>query len=184
METAGTEDGRREWMRTCLGQGTLIANGLADQLGDAVLRLITTEYPANLPASLASGTGRTSAEAGAFLEIILAVERAHGGVVLIVEDELGKRGDPYLKDRQCCYVGDRVLGWRSLTSGELLEFIRRTSSGYPLNAYVVRASADELGLTDGAQLSDTQVASIVQAVTMFLCGALDSEGFVVAWRRD
>ena len=101
------------------------------------------------------------------------------GSLLVVEDDLARRGDPSVLGA-AAYVGDRVLRWRAIDDGRRAEeLLREGSSGYPLNAFVIAENVGSSILSANAAISSQQVAQLARSVSIVIAAAFDGEAYLV-----
>jgi hypothetical protein len=129
-----------------------------------------------------------ASSADAVLTVILEELAAVAELCVVVEDDLRKPGDPVLANRtvRSAYLGDNVLHWSDLRVGvgaEATRMIRLSASGYPLNAFVVKGSARDLGLNDGLPVVEGFETQVAEALTGVVVSAFDTESFLV-WDRS
>jgi hypothetical protein len=80
------------------------------------------------------------ADADRAVEEVLVAFGEEGGRCLVVEDDLARRGDPYVMALpfQTCFAGDRIVRWIEFSSPNgtrsAAGLIRKGASGYPRNA--------------------------------------------------
>jgi|JI10StandDraft_1071094.scaffolds.fasta_scaffold18321_7 hypothetical protein len=171
----------QEWLLDSLAQGTVLASAVSALLGQAVVRIVLAGQTTALQVLPAHGSSVPTSESDQLAAAVLEIELRNGGRTLIVEDDLARKGDRVLTQDRVGFVDDRVLRWADLESEDAPGLLRTGSAGYPLNAYVVSLSADELGLTNGLQLGTELVQRIAESTMLVLVGAFDGEGFIAAW---
>jgi hypothetical protein len=111
-----------------------------------------------------------------------------GALCVVIEDDLRRSGDPALERLPVgsAVLGDQVLHWCDLpavSSSLAVSAIRRSASGYPLNAFIVTESAAALGLAGGGSVSTDLPSRIVRALDGVIVAAFDAESFLL-WDRE
>lgn len=83
------------------------------------------------------------------------------------------------------FVGEKVIHWASLEGGpdEAIIAVHRGSHGYPTNAFVTSASAEALGLVDGADLDPDIAGPVVGSLMAVIVAAYDNETFII-WEPE
>jgi hypothetical protein len=107
-----------------------------------------------------------------------------GAACVVVEDELTLRRYPkpnldgLLKT---AFVGERVIHWAGLEGGaeDGRLAVDRGSGDYPTNAFVTSASAEELGLVDGADLDSSIAGRVVGSLLAVIVAAYDAETYII-----
>ena len=104
--------------------------------------------------------------------------------LLLVEDDLRLRTDPHLWGN-AIFFGDAVVRWLDLleSATDVPEFLRRGASGYPLNAFLLRATSGSLGLSPGRRLDADAAEAIAERVCGIIVAAYDAEAYLV-WLAD
>lgn len=123
-------------------------------------------------------------DADAVLATAIQTMASNGGHLVIVEDDLARRGDPHLEG--VAYVGDRAIRWLELGEGPSLvaQLVRTGGSGYPLNAFVCGSGAGDLGLISDRVLSTEAVSVVARSVTTIISSAFDAESYVLLAVED
>ncbi|WEK61155.1 MAG: hypothetical protein P0Y60_17920 [Candidatus Microbacterium colombiense] len=103
--------------------------------------------------------------------------RADG--ILVVDDDLARRGDPGL-DR-ASFIDDRVIRWGDLHSEprDLTGLIRTGASGYPLNAFVCGSGDRQAFRPPVGPLSESEVALLARQVQVVIHSIYDAESFLL-----
>lgn len=124
-----------------------------------------------------------SSSAGALLSLIRELERRHGSITFVVEDDLRRPTDPA--------VTANVHGWSrvidsevyacqrtaELTSApEVVKYLGESASGYPLNGFLLRQTACTEFF---ALLSDGHFDTIVERAVAIVTAVFDSDGYCV-----
>lgn len=175
-------DRATDWVRGSLAQGTTLAGLTTATLARYRSALLLAPESRIWSDSIHlddSGRGVAVVEADAVAARFLAQLREVGGRTLIVENDLARRGDALRRD-ESCFVEDRVLAWVELTADVSVaaSLLRRGSSGYPLNAFVSRLPALDLGLARGHQLSAEEIDVIVDSILAIVVSVFDAEAYV------
>jgi hypothetical protein len=178
-----------EWLRYSLGQGEVISpealtfieqhNGhsytLAPQAVDPV-RLATPRWGGVI--------GRESGSPREALARVLRTLAEHGARGVVVEDEVRERRDPKPSVNgllRTGFLGEKVIHWAELAQDaeDAVVVIDRGSGGYPTNAFVTSASAEELGLADGADLNFDLAGRVVGSLVAVIVAAYDDETYLI-----
>ncbi|HEV3320791.1 MAG TPA: hypothetical protein VG147_01215 [Solirubrobacteraceae bacterium] len=177
------------WLRYSLGQGEIVSPAalkfIEDHEGHAYTLAPERVDPARLTEPREGGVIKPGA--GSPQEALAReLERltGRGGSCVVVEDELGRRRDPKPSLDGLlltAFVGEQVLHWADLADGTeaAILTVDRGSHGYPLNAFVASASAQELGLVDGADLDSDIAGAVVRSLMAVIVAAYDDETFVI-----
>jgi hypothetical protein len=74
-----------------------------------------------------------------------------------------------------------VIHWADLAGDmeDAIVAVNRGSGGYPTNAFVTSASADELGLMDGADLDHDVGGVVVGSLVAVIVAAYDDETYII-----
>jgi hypothetical protein len=102
--------------------------------------------------------------------------------LLYVEDDLRRPGDPAISNGQAglIFLRDQVVHWCELAKDNVSEvgtFLRKGSSGFPLNAFVAQFPMRYLrheGLSESELL-----ATITDSVVAVVVAAYDAESFLI-----
>jgi hypothetical protein len=179
-----------EWLQHSLGQGEIVSpaalKAIEEREGHAYTLASETVDPARLtkPSDgwvIESGAGSSrDAAIGQVIETL--AER--GAACVVVEDELRSRRDPKPSLDGLLltgFVGERVIHWARLEGGAdaAVLTLHRGSHGYPRNSFVTSASAEELGLVDGADLGADIAGRVVGSLVALIVGAYDDETFII-----
>lgn len=104
---------------------------------------------------------------------------------LVLEDELALRRDPRPdlgRESVIAYIGDRIvtrLGLGGAAADEVGSFMRKWSSGYPGNAFVVRDERGLLAVPRAMELDQGAVETLAAQTVAVIVSAFDAEGFLV-----
>jgi hypothetical protein len=176
-----------DWVRGSLAQGSMLAMYITQRLEALTSAWLVAPVVAGqqVPGLDEHGHGFSTREVDALTgKLLAALAEANVGVV-VVEDDLARRGDPNL-GHDVLFVEDRVLRCSEIRqeSAQAASFLRRNSSGYPLNAYVCRGSAAELGLQPGVDLNAGHLALIADSTRAVIASVHDGEAYVVLLHSD
>lgn len=178
-----------DWLRHSLGQGEVISPAglkfINEHAGHAYALVPETVDPARLAnpnngAVITPGTG-SPREA---LALVFTTLTERGGTCVVVEDELRlkRHSKPGLDGRLLTgFVGEKVIHWANLASGTdgAVVTVNRGSGDYPTNAFVTSASAEELGLMDGADLDSSIAGRVVGSLLAVIVAAYDAETYII-----
>ena len=172
------------WVESSLSDGSPLAMSCVVSLQRAAFRVLVRGDAEVVDAGdFEVGCGVDSAEADGHVNELFGELVAAGAEVLLVEDDLARRGDP-VRNGPVAFVGDRVLRWCSLASpggrDSAVMLLRNGSSGYPLNAFVVSESIGRLGLVGGGEIDDACCEAIVGSLVAVIVAAFDAETYLVA----
>lgn len=168
----------REWVASSLHEGSGLAEQVLQKLGGACRAFLLGD-PADPFAPLSNRGGVMSLGVSQYIASqFLSVLSTSGMRTLVVEDDLARRGDSNLSG-DMAFLEERVVRWASLGSGAVssVRLLSEGSSGYPLNAFVLRSSAEEVGIEPGKDIS-SHIAEIALQVSVVIVAAFDAEGFV------
>jgi hypothetical protein len=178
-----------DWLRYSLGQGEVevispaALRFLEERQGHAYTLAPETVDPARLTTPREGGvTGTRTAQEG--LAVVLEGLAERGAACVVVEDELTLRRHPkpnldgLLKT---AFVGEQVIHWAGLKGGaeDGRLAVDRGSGDYPTNAFVTSASAEELGLVDGADLDSSIAGRVVGSLVAVIVAAYDAETYII-----
>jgi hypothetical protein len=178
-----------DWLRYSLDQGEVevisspALKFIKEHQGHAYTLAPDTVDPARLATPSYGGVIETrSAREGLALVLEKLAER--GAACVVVEDEMRLKRHPKPSVDgllQTAFVGEQVLHWAGLVDGAeaAITVLHRGSHGYPLNAFVTSASAQELGLVDGADLTPDIADAVVRSLMTVIVAAYDAETFLI-----
>ena len=174
------------WVARSLRQGTPLAIKVSEGLwspGVAVL-FVPPEFKGRQVQPLAKGKYVKTSDSIHVADEFLAWFRARSAKTLIVESDVQRRGDRLAHGADVAFVGNRVVRWVDLDVGgdQASELLRRGATGHPLNAYVCRDSAADLGLAAEEEVSDQVLEGVVASLLAVVVAVFDAESFV-AWLR-
>lgn len=179
----------RDWLRHSLGQGEVevIAPAalkfIEEREGHAYALAPETVDPARLAKPGEGGIIGTRAARAALAEVLEGFI-ARGGACVVVEDELNlkRHPKPNLDGLLLtAFVGEHVLHWANLAGGakDAVVAVHRGSGDYPTNAFVTSASAEELGLMDGADLDHDITGPVIGSLLAVIVAAYDAETYII-----
>jgi len=176
-----------EWLRYSLGQGEIVSPEALKFIEEHGGHLYTLASESVNPARLSDfRDGAIGSGPGAAREALMPVlgELAErGAACAILEDELSLRKDPKpdMGGLKTAFVGERVIHWAALAVGAeaAIDVLHRGSAGYPLNAFVTSASAEGLGLMDGADLGSDIAGAVVGSLMAVIVAAYDADSFLI-----
>ena len=175
-------DRARAWIRGSLVQGSDIAVVVSRHLSRFAGGLLMLAGPIEQEAPALDDVGRNGAtdQADLAAATLLRLLAKEGGKTLVVEDDTGRSGDANLGDH-VIIIGDRVARWADIRDGvdRAVCLLRRGSSGYPLNAYVLAQDSQGLGLTPSRRsLADATCAErIIDELQCVISSAHDAEAY-------
>ncbi len=178
-----------DWLRYSLGQGEVIspatlkfieeheghAYTIAPETVDSA-RLVTPRWGGVISPGMGS-----SREA---LAKVLDTLAQRGASCVMVEDELRLKRDPKSNVDGLlltAFVGEKVIHWAPLVNGteDAILTLHRGSHGYPTNAFVTSAPAEELGLVDGADLDHDIASPVIGSLIAVIVAAYDNETYII-----
>lgn len=178
-----------EWLRCSLGQGDIVSPATVEFIEGKDGHAYTLAPEGVDPARLAkpSDGGVIAAGVGSPREALARefetlVER--GAACVVVEDELSLKRDPRPSLDGLLltgFVGEKVLHWAGLADSAeaAILTVDRGSHGYPTNAFVTSASAEELGLVDGADLNSDVAGAVMGSLLAVVVAAYDDETYII-----
>lgn len=176
-----------DWLRHSLGQGEVIspaAQKFVEEHEGHAYALAPETVDSALLATPDSGgiTGTRAARESLAKALEGLAER--GAACVVVEDELRLKRDskPGLDGLLLTgFVGEKVIHWANLAGGtdDATVAVHRGSGGYPTNAFVTSASAEELGLVDGADLGSDIAGPVVGSLLAVIVAAYDAETYII-----
>jgi hypothetical protein len=176
------------WLRSSLAQGFQISEAIAatTPFENGQIRVIAPVEATALP-PLNQGGLLSQEEANDAMSGVLAELTASGAACLVIEDALGRYGDPAVlaSTLGTAWLDNRVLHWHPLdlsTTSSATNALRTGSSGYPLNAFVTTRTADALGLIDHTALEESGIDKICEALIAVIVSAFDAESFLI-WTK-
>ena len=176
-----------EWLRYSLGQGEVISPAvlkfIEERQGHSYTLAPGTVDHARLATPRWGGVTGTRAAQEALAKVLQALAD-RGAACVVVEDELSLKRHPKPSSDGLlltAFVGERVIHWASLGGGTdaAILVLHRGSGKYPMNAFVTLASAEELGLVDGADLDSDIAGAVVSSLTAVIVAAYDAETFMI-----
>ena len=173
------------WIRGEFADGSALARRVAGLVQPLWSAWLLAERPPDPPVVLdRTGRGCSAAAADHQMDRCLADGRAHGLRTLVVEDDLGRRGDSALATAgPVCFVEDRIIRWTDVqTSAHLSRLLTAGSSGSPLIAFASSAASADLGLAPGVELTSGQIDRIIETVQLVVTSVYDGEAYLVMSR--
>lgn len=176
-----------DWLRYSLGQGEVISPAalkfIEERSGHAFTLAPATVDSARLATPRYGGVIETRSAREGMVPVLEKLAK-QGAACVVVEDELSSKRDPKPSLDGLlltAFVGERVIHWAGLEGGtdDVIVAVHRGSHGYPLNAFVTSASADELGLVDGADLDSDVAGRVVGSLLAVIVAAYDAETFII-----
>jgi hypothetical protein len=178
-----------DWLRYSLGQGEVVSPAalkfIEEHEGHAYTLAPETVDRARLAdpsdgAVITPGTGSPRVA----LARVLTTLAERGAACVVVEDELRlkRHPKPGLDGLLLTgFVGEKVIHWANLAGGpdDAVIAVHRGSSGYPTNAFVTSAAAEELGLVDGADLDSDIAGAVVASLVAVIVAAYDAETYII-----
>jgi hypothetical protein len=178
-----------DWLRYSLGQGEVISPAalkfIEEHEGRGYALAPETVDAARLTnpddgAVIIPGTGSPREALGR----VLTTLAESGGACVVVENNLRLKRDPKAKlDKMLLtgFVGEKVIHWAILAgdTDDAVVAVHRGASGYPTNAFVTSASAEELGLVDGADLDSDVAGRVVESLMAVIVAAYDAETYII-----
>lgn len=183
IETIDPDQAKR-WISESLAEGSRLAK-LMQPYVERMRHASLLGAPGAAPHVLDNtGRGVASADANADVARFLEANRKFGFCTLLVEDDMARKGDPYLTD-DVAFVDDRVIYWTEIDPGasSATRLLRNGSSGYPLNAFVSRSPIADMNCFRGRQL-DSALDSICADVSGVIVSVFDGESFVATSSND
>ena len=176
-----------DWLRYSLGQGEVISPAALEVIEEQRSHAYTLAPDTVDPARLAKpreGGVVTTGGAQAALATVLEGLAERGAACVVVEDCLSLRRDPKPSLDGLlltAFVGERVIHWAGHEGGTdaAILTLHRGSGKYPLNAFVTSASAEDLGLVDGADLDSSIAGRVVGSLVAVIVAAYDAETFII-----
>jgi hypothetical protein len=142
------------------------------------------EVPPERVRAFEQGGVAGEAEATAWLVDEMDGMAARGARCLVVEDWLARPSDPGLRSSEIpvAFLGESVFAWCELPSASgpaLPTMVIRAGGAYPTNAFVVSASASELGLSDGQEVPADFPQAVAASVMAVVVSIYDAETYLV-----
>jgi hypothetical protein len=176
-----------EWLRHSLGQGEVISPAalrfIEEREGHAYTLAPETVDRAVLATPRSGGVIKTRAARDGLAKVLDGLAEG-GAACVVVENELRSKRDPKAKLDEMLltgFVGEKVIHWANLahSAEDAVIAVHRGSGGYPTNAFVTSASAEELGLADGADLDPGIAGRVVGSLVAVIVAAYDAETFII-----
>jgi hypothetical protein len=178
-------DEAMDWVRGSLAQGSALAMSMTQHLESLTSAWLVAPEAGQPPRLDEHGRGFKTRDVDMVAARLLAVLARDRRGVLVVEDDLARRGDRNL-GQDVAFVEDRVVRWSEIAdhSDRAVTLLRRGSSGYPVNAFVCRGSARQLRLEPGSEIDAGRQALIVESVRAVIVSVYDAEAFVALVAPD
>jgi hypothetical protein len=180
-----------DWLRYSLGQGAVAVISpvalkfIEEREGHAYALAPEGVDPARLAkpsegAVITSGAGSAREALARVLETLAE----QGAACVVVEDELSLRRHPKPSLDGLLltgFIGEKVIHWANLAGGtdDAVVAVNRGSGDYPTNAFVTSASAEGLGLVDGADLDPNLAGRVVGSLMAMVVAAYDAETYII-----
>ncbi len=178
-----------EWLRHSLGQGEVevispaALKFIEEREGHGYALVPETIDPARLTTPRWGGVTRMHAARESLVTVLEGLVK-RGAACVVVEDEANwkRYPKPSLDGLLLTgFVGEQVIHWAALAKGmdDAVVVVHRGSGGYPTNAFVTSASAEELGLVDGADLGSGVAGRVVGSLMAVIVAAYDNETYII-----
>ena len=182
-----------EWLRHSLGQGEVevispaVLKFFEEREGHAYTLAPETVDPVRLATPRWGGVAGTGGAQAALAKVLEGLAE-RGAACVVVEDDMRRKRDPKPSADGLlltAFVGEQVLHWAELKDGteSSTTVLHRGSLGYPTNAFVTSALAQELGLLDGADLDHDVGGLVVGSLMAVIVAAYDDETYII-WERQ
>ncbi len=179
----------QEWLHHSLAQGEVEVISsqalkiIEERRGHAYALAPVTVDPARLATPRWGGVAGSGGAQAALAKVLETLTEGGAGCV-VVEDELSLRRHPKPSLDGLlltAFVGEQVIHWAGLEGGpeDAILVVHRGSGGYPTNAFVTSASAEELGLIDGADLDPDIAGPVVGSLMAVIVAAYDDETYII-----
>lgn len=181
----------RAWIERSLAAGQAVSASVLAQVvpdgGHARLWVSESVDPDRMPTFREGGVAKESEAVGWLLQEIDEMA-ARGARCLVVEDALSRPSDPALKRSglPAAFLDESVLAWCELPAvpgNDLPGEVIRVGGGFPTNAFVVSASASDLGLSDRQQLPAGFPKAVADSVEAVVVSIHDGESYLI-WERE
>lgn len=175
------------WLRHSLGQGEVISPAalmfIEDREGHAYALASETVDPTRLAKPREGGVATTGGARAALAKALEGLA-GRGAACVVVENELSLKRDPKPDLDGLLltgFVGEKVIHWANLAGGaeDGCLAVDRGSGDYPTNAFVTSASAEELGLVDGADGDSSIAGRVVGSLLAVVVAAYDAETYII-----
>jgi len=173
-----------DWARSSLGRGSSLARRATRRLPTLTAAVVFAVGIDERETFDDSGRGLTTSAADRAARDFLSTVKQMGNMTLVVEDDTGRRGDP--KVGRVAFVDDRLLRWEGTGDGGLraADLLRTGAFGYPLNAFLCRAPASDLGLSADHELTAAEQEVLVDAVCAIIVSVWDAETYLALLSQD
>lgn len=171
------------WITQSLSDGSALAHLVAKRLDhDWIAHLVGAlpeEFAGDMKLdNVSRGTDRATSDS--LMGTALIRLSTSGRMMLIVQDDLARRGDPI--QGSSCFVGDQAIRWTEISRSSIasaVQLLRTGSSGYPLNAYITFGVGPLLG---GTTVGSEQQVAIADSLAAIIVSVYDAEGYVLVVR--
>jgi hypothetical protein len=182
-------------LKTCLASGKLLSRHVLARtdINAGTVFAAGFDVPDNLePSSLEYGyvggdVSQTLASAASVLEILHRIDSDFDTTFVLVENDLARPDVRAIVNRP---VGSIIIfegvvyHWKPLAElqspGSFVEFLGSSSSGYPLNAFIVKAITRQEIFSAFAQ---RRVSQIIEKIESIINSIFDNDGFSI-WVPD
>lgn len=110
---------------------------------------------------------------------------SRGAASVVIEDDVRRKRDPHVRN-PAAYLKDRVVHWHDLDatdSSAAAQEVKRGAFGYPLNAFVVSKSVEDLGLVDEQDAPPDLPQQVTVSLMAIIVSAFDNTSFAM-WTRN
>lgn len=178
-----------DWLRYSLDQGEVevispaALKFIEGRQGHAYTLAPETVDPARLAKPREGGVVTTGGARAALAKVLEGLTE-RGAACVVVADGIRVKRDPKPSVDGLlltAFVGEHVIHWAGLEGGpeDAIVVVHRGSGGYPTNAFVTLASAEELGLVDGTDLDTDISGAVVGSLVAVIVAAYDDETFII-----
>ena len=180
-------DTAREWTRSSLLRSdSEVAAVLVKRLGSFCTAKVLADVSYQKDVGNLSNVGRGLTGSREVARNFLKQLAADAPRTLLVENELGRRGDPGMESRSV-FMNGVPASWSELNrygNVDPVSVITGTSSGWPLNAYVLAGPPSKYQLTLGGDLAGSEQEKVAKDTVTILSSAFDGEAFLALRGAD
>jgi hypothetical protein len=180
-------DSAREWTRSSLLRSdSEVASVLVMRLGSFSTAKLLADVSYQKEVVTLSNVGRGLTGSREVARNFLKQLAADAPRTLLVENELGRRGDPGMESRSV-FMNGVPASWSELNgygNVDPVSVITGTSSGWPLNAYVLAGPPSKYQLTLGADLAGSEQEKVAKDTVTILSSVFDGEAFLALRSAD
>jgi hypothetical protein len=174
-------DAGRMWIRGSLGDGLALSERCLPLVTDEIVPLafvVAHEQPIDIHELSIGGLAPPHHDE---LFDSYVTRDVSGRTLLVCEDDLATPGDLFVSDSSATYfTHEKHVYWFTDDRGAgLTRFLRRSSSGYPLNAFLVRGAAPDFDIGDRRDASDEALDKLTASLEAAIVGASDAE--ILIW---